>query len=88
MPARGDGPIEIAPPAADPDIGLIHPPGSGLPIRDLSVPPGLLVQLRGVFLVPAVDRGVIDWHAPLKSLFPPDRGSAPRSGSITALLTE
>ena len=79
----GDRPIEVAPPAADPDIGLIHPPGTGLPVRYLPVPPCLLVQLRGVFLDPAVDRGVIDRHAPLKSSFPPDRGSSPRSGSTT-----
>ena len=50
----GDRPTEVAPPAADPDIGLIHPPGTGLPIRYLPVPPCLLVQLRGVFLDPAV----------------------------------
>ena len=31
----------------------------------LPVPPCLLVQLKGVFLDPAVDRGVIDRHAPL-----------------------
>ena len=31
----------------------------------LPVPPCLLVQLKGVFLDPAADRGVIDWHAPL-----------------------
>ena len=49
----------------------------------LPVPPCLLVQLKGVFLDPAVDRGVIDRHAPLKSSFPPNRGSAPRSGSTT-----
>src|SRR5699024_2834605 len=61
----GDRPIEVAPPAADPDIGLIHPPGTGLPVRYLPVPPCLLVQLRGVFLDPAVDRGVLDRHAPL-----------------------
>src|SRR5699024_4214409 len=61
----GDRPIEVAPSAADPDIGLIHPPGTGLPVRYLPVPPCLLVQLRGVFLDPAVDRGVIDRHAPL-----------------------
>ena len=54
----------------------------------LPVPPGLLVQLRGVFLDTAVDRGVIDRHAPLKSSFPPDRGSSPRSGSTTALPIE
>src|SRR5699024_9200855 len=35
------------------------------PVRYLPVPPCLLVQLRGVFLDPAVDRGVIDRHAPL-----------------------
>ena len=58
------------------DIGLIHPPGTGLPVRYLPVPPCLLVQLRGVFLDPAVDRGVIDRHAPLKSSFPPDLRSA------------
>ena len=34
-----------------------------MPVRYLSVPPCLLVQLRGVFLDPAVDRGVIDRHA-------------------------
>ena len=54
-----------------------------MPVRYLSVPPCLLVQLRGVFLDPAVDRGVIDRHAPLKSSFPPERGSLPRSGSTT-----
>ena len=56
---------EITPLPTDPDIGLIHPPGTGLPIRYLPVPPCLLIQLRGVFLDPAVDRGVIDRHAPL-----------------------
>ena len=79
----GDRPIEVAPPAADPDIGLIHPPGTSLPVRYLPVPPCLLVQLRGVFLDPAVDPGVINRHAPLKSSFPPERGSSPRSGSTT-----
>src|SRR5690625_4054629 len=79
LPTGGDRPIEVAPPAADPDIGLIHPPGPGLPVRYLPVPASLLIQLRGAFLDPAVDRGVIDRHAPLKSSFPPDRGSSPRS---------
>jgi hypothetical protein len=63
MPTRGDGPIEVAPLSPDPDIGLVHPPGPGLPIRDLSVPPGLLVQLRSIFLDPAVDGAVIDRYA-------------------------
>src|SRR5699024_291092 len=54
-----------APRPADPDIGLIHPPGPGLPVRNLSVPSGLLVQLRSIFPDPAVDRGVIDRHSPL-----------------------
>ena len=61
----GDRPVEIAPRAADPNIGLIHPPGPGLPVGYLPVPPSVLIQLRGVFLHPAVDRGVIDWHTPL-----------------------
>ena len=54
LPTGGNSPVEIAPRAADPDIGLIHPPGTGLPVRYLPVPPCLLVQLRGVFLDPAV----------------------------------
>ena len=65
LPTGGNSPIEVAPPAADPNIGLIHPPGPSLPVRYLPVPPCLLVQLRGVFLDPAVDRGVIDRHTPL-----------------------
>src|SRR5699024_3242877 len=65
LPTGGNSPVEIAPRAADPDIGLIHPPGPGLPVGYLPVPASLLIQLRGVFLHPAVDRGVIDWHTPL-----------------------
>ena len=65
LPTGGNRPVEIAPRAADPDIGLIHPPGTGLPVGYLPVPPSVLIQLRGVFLHPAVDRGVIDWHTPL-----------------------
>ncbi|OKX84214.1 hypothetical protein AUO95_03215, partial [Corynebacterium glutamicum] len=48
--------------AADPDIGLIHPPGTGLPVGYLPVPASLLIQLRVVFLDPAVNGAVIDRH--------------------------
>ena len=65
LPTGGNSPVEIAPLPADPDVGLIHPPGTGLPVGYLPVPARLLIQLRGVFLHPAVDRGVIDWHTPL-----------------------
>src|SRR5699024_189954 len=82
----GDHPIEVAPPAADPDVGFIHPPGPGLPAGDLPAPPGLLVQLRGAFLDPAVDRGVLDRHAPLKSSFPPDLRSAHPVAAVTCAL--
>ncbi|ALC07177.1 hypothetical protein CDES_14310 (plasmid) [Corynebacterium deserti GIMN1.010] len=54
MPTSGDRAVQVAPLSSDPDIGLIHPPGPGLPVRYLPVPPCLLVQLRGVFLDPAV----------------------------------
>ena len=57
-------------------------------VYHLPVPPCLLVQLRDVFLDPAVDRGVIDRHAPLKSSFPPDRSSSPPSGNTTTPPTE
>ena len=95
MPARGDGPIEVAPLSPDPDIGLVHPPGPGLPIRDLSVPPGLLVQLRSIFLDPAVDGAVIDRYAAFGHHFfqiavaepvaavPPDRPQDDFTGEMT-----
>ena len=37
LPTGGNRPVEIAPRAADPDIGLIHPPGTGLPVGYLPV---------------------------------------------------
>src|SRR5699024_8488082 len=87
LPTGGDRPIEVAPPAADPDIGLIHPPGTGLPVRYLPVPPCVLVQLRGVVFGPSGEnRGVIDRHAPLKSSFPPDLRSAHPVAAVTCAL--
>lgn len=95
MPTRGDGPIEVAPLSPDPDIGLVHPPGPGLPIQDLSVPPGLLVQLRSIFLDPAVDGAVIDRYAAFGHHFfqiavaepvaavPPDRPQDDFTGEMT-----
>ena len=64
MPARGDCAAQVAPPAADSDIGLIYPPRPGLPIGYLLVLPNLPVQLKGIFLDPPIDCGVIDRHAP------------------------
>ena len=82
LPTGGDRPVEIAPPAADPDIGLIHPPGTGLP----QVPAGTTV-----FACPAQARisgpSGRSWcdrlARPARSSFPPERGSSPRSGSTT-----
>lgn len=61
----GDRSIEVAPLPAGPDVGFVHSPGPSLPVGYLPVPPGVLVQLRGVFLYPAAGCGVTDWHAPL-----------------------
>src|SRR5699024_5395929 len=95
LPTSGNSPIEVAPPAAAPARGLIHPPGPGLPVRYLPVPPSVLIQLRGVCLDPAVDRGVIDRHAPLGHHFlqiavahpvaavPPHRPQNDVTGEIT-----
>ena len=43
LPTGGDRPVEIAPRAADPDIGLIYPPGPGLLVGYLPVPPSVLI---------------------------------------------
>ena len=65
LPTGGDRPVEVTPLPTDADVGLIHPPGTGLLVRNLSVLPSVLIQFRVVFLDPAVDGGVIDRHATL-----------------------
>lgn len=79
---------EAAPLSPDPDGGLIHPPGPGLPAGDLPVSYVFVCPARGLFQDLAVAGGVIDRHAPLKSSSPQGRGSSRRSGGTTVLPTK
>ena len=60
------------------------PTGGNSPI-EIAPPAGITVlayPAQGRISAPSGEnRGVINRHAPLKSSFPPDRGSSPRSGS-------
>jgi hypothetical protein len=57
----GDGPVEVAPPSAYPDVGFIHSPGVGEGYRSFAVPAGPFIQFGTVVLHPPVDGGVIHW---------------------------
>jgi len=60
LPELVDRPVDVAPPAGHPDVGLVHEPAvaDGVPAR-----PGSLGQQRCEPLDPAVDGDVIDLDA-------------------------
>src|SRR5262249_32510654 len=60
---RIDRPIQVRPPACDPDVGLVDAPGA---IGAANLPTNPLIQHRRIALDPAPDRDMIDGHTPLR----------------------